>query len=67
MPVASSLRVVLQSGSDFDQRLHEDTSGAGSWLVFLEKADSVGWPVGEEGVANDPVGWDWSPVAAVVG
>src|SRR5262249_57915795 len=31
-----------------------------------EDPDSLGRPVGEEGLSDDPLLWDWSPEAAVV-
>src|SRR5919204_3294774 len=45
---------------------HDDATTGGSWPARLEDADPVRWPVGEEGLADDPAPGDRAPEAAVV-
>src|SRR4051812_36680087 len=44
----------------------DDRGGAEGMSLVLEEADALRRPVGREGLADDPLGGDWSPETAVV-
>src|SRR3954469_19008503 len=44
----------------------DDRGRAEGMSPFLEEADPLRRPVGREGLADDPLGWDRSPETAVV-